>query len=298
MTHLQSLPIFRMRALWVLLSILLCAQAHGQYEITLKLNKESFVTHEGVEAYVTITNRSGADVVLGGPNNTPWLSFDIFDPHSHPVPPMRFRSEENIVFKSGSTITKRIPLTDQFTFSEMGNYVVVANVYHPPSQQYYASNRARGSFMAVTPFWTKSFGVPLGLPGAGQIRRYELSVLKDLERTNLYVRLMEDKGNIHITTFSMGSWIRVSDPQLALDKENKLNVLFMTQPHIYAHMVVNTQGSVVRRVYHKEIDANRPRLVLDTEQNVVVEGGEVYDPAAVAPSKPGGRSVKDRPPGL
>ncbi len=282
-----------------MLFLALCpAVARAQYEITLKLNKENYLTYEGVEASVTVMNRTGADVVLGGPNNTPWLSFDIIDPQTRPVPPMRFRSEENIVFKSGSTITRKIALSDQFTFSDFGNYIVVANVYHPPSQQYIASNRARGGFSASKPFWSKPFGVPLGLAGAGQIRRYELSVLKDFEHTNLYLRLLEDKTNMNLATFSLGSWIHVADPQITLDKENRLNVLFMTQPHIYSHIIINTQGNVVKRLYFKEIEANRPHLVVDPTQNVIVQGGEFFDPTIVVPSRPSGRSIKDRPPGL
>ncbi|MCE9517953.1 MAG: hypothetical protein K8R87_00020 [Verrucomicrobia bacterium] len=289
---------WRRVALCLLLFVLYPAAARAQYEITLKLNKENYLTYEGVEATVSIMNRTGADVVLGGPNNTAWLSFEIIDPQQHPVPPMRFNSEDVMVFKAGSTITRKIALTDQFTFSEFGNYIVIANVYHPPSQQYIASNRARGTFAASKPFWSKPFGVPLGLAGAGQIRRYELSVLKDLDHTNLYLRLYEDKTNLNLATFSLGSWIHVSEPQMALDKENRLQVLFMTQPHIYAHVIIDTQGSIVKRLYYKEVEANRPHLVLDATQNVIVQGGEYYDPTIVVPTRPPGRSVKDRPPGL
>ncbi len=297
------MPVFTPHLPWrrfalCLLLLAACPAARAQYEITLKLNKESYLTYEGVEATVTVMNRTGADVVLGGPNNTPWLSFDITDPQSRPVPPMRFHSEENIVFKSGSTITRKLALSDQFTFSEMGNYIVVANVYHPPTQQYYASNRARGSFMTSKAFSSKSFGVPLGLPGAGQIRRYELSLLKDLEHTNLYVRLVDDKTNVNLATFTLGSWIRVVDPQLSLDRDNRFHVLFMTLPHIYSHIIIDTQGNIVKRLYYKEIETNRPHLALDSTQGVIVQGGEVYDPTVAAPTRPTGRSVKDRPPGL
>ena len=72
----------------------------------------------------------------------------------------------------------------------------------------------------------------------------------------------------------------------------------MTLPHIYSHVVIDTQGNIVKRRYYKEINTNRPRLVVDPGLNVVVEGGEPYDPAVRAPSRPTGRSIKDRPPGL
>lgn len=291
-------PWIRLRLALCLLFLAGAGAARAQYEISLKLNKDIYLTYEGVEATVTVTNRTGADVVMGGPNNTAWLSFDIIDPQGRPVPPMRFQSPENIVFKSGATLSRKVALTEQFTFSELGNYVVVANVYHPPSQQYYASNRARGSFMDSKPFWSRSFGVPLGLPGAGQIRRYDLCLVKDLERTQLYLRVMDDRANLSLATFALGNWIRVADPQLSLDKENRLHALFMTAPHIYAHIVIDTQGVPVKRLYYKEVETNRPRLIVDVTQEVRVEGGVSYDPTAPPPNRPGGRSVRERPPGL
>ena len=158
---------------------------NAQYETGIKLNKDTYLTHENVEATVTVTNRSGADVVMGGPNGDAWLSFDITDPNGKSLPPMRFNSEENIVFKAGNTISRKINLGEQFTFGDQGTYGVIAQVYHPPSQQFYASNRVRANFTDANPFWKPSFGVPPGLPGAGQIRRYELSLLRDAEHTNL-----------------------------------------------------------------------------------------------------------------
>lgn len=291
-SRLSALP-GRLAIAFLFLAAATCGRA--QYEITLKLNKDTYLTYEGVEAAVTIMNRSGADVVMGGPNNTPWLSFDITDPHGRAVPPMRFATEENIVFKAGTTLSRKVALSDQFTFSELGNYVVVANVYHPPSQQYFASARTRAAFMDTKPFWSKAFGVPLGLPGAGQIRRYDLSLLKDLEHTQLYVRLVEDRTGLTLATYSLGNWIRVADPQLTLDKDNRLHALFMTAPHIYVHLIVDTQGALAKRLYYREIEANRPRLVVDPTQGVLVQGGAAFDPSIPTPTRPGGRSVKDRP---
>ena len=283
----------------LMLVLLTPALLRAQYETSVKLNKETYLTYEAVEATVTVTNRSGSDVVMGGPGGGPWLSFDITDPNGKPLPPMRFNSEENIVFKTGSTLSRKVNLGEQFTFTDYGLYSVVANVYHPPSQQYYASNRGRATFTDNTsPFWKPSFGVPTGLPAAGQIRRYELSILRDTEHTYLYVRLLEDKTNIKLATFSLGTCIMVIDPQVTLDKDNKMHVLFMAAPHIYAHVSVDTQGQIVKRVYYKEIQTNRPHLVVDSTQNIAVQGGESYDPSVPIATRPQGRSIKQKPPGL
>ncbi len=271
----------------------------AQFETGLTLNKDTYITYEGLEATVTITNRSGADVVMGGPNDLPWLSFEITNPAGQPVPPMSLRSEDNLVLKNGATISRKVLLSEHFSFSEYGTYGLTANVYHPPSQQYFTSNRARANFTDAKKFWSKNFGVPLGLPGAGQIRRYELCVLRDLERTNLYVRLINEKSDLKIATFSLGHCIMLADPQVTLDKDNNLHILFMAVPHIYSHVTVNTQGKILKRLYYREVAGNRPQLSSLADQSITVQGGEPYDPtAAPVNTKPQGHSVGQRPPGL
>jgi hypothetical protein len=264
------------------------------------LDKPSYLTYEPVEATITISNKSGSDVVMGGPNGQAWLSFDVTGPDGNSVPPVRLRTDETIVFKAGANLTRTVRLSDYLPFSEYGSYAVIASVYHPPSQQYYASNRVRVSVTDVKPFWEQSFGVPLGLPGAGQIRRYALCLLRDTEHTILYVRMLDDKTGIKLSTFCLGTCIMVSDPQVTIDSANMLHVLFMARPQIFAHAVVNTQGRLEKApTFHKEVPTSRPQLVVQKDQSIEVLGGTVYDPAAAAaPGATKARSVKDRPPGL
>jgi hypothetical protein len=294
-------PFLRALALCAVLCAL-GASAHAQFLTEVKLNKGTYLTYEAVEVTVTIANRSGADVVMGGPNGQAWLIFEVTDPAGNRVPALRLRTDETLVFKAGANISRKIFVSDYHSFSEYGIYSITAGVYHPPSQQYFSSNRARATFTDTRPFWGKDkpFGVPLGLPGAGQIRHYELSVLRDTEHTHLYVRLIDDKTGLKIATFSLGTCIMISDPQIALDRDNMLHVLFMTLPHTYAHTTVDTQGRVIKTTYHKEIKTDRPQLVVAGNQSIGVQGGVVFDPAAAAaaaaPVK--GRSIGAKPPGL
>lgn len=276
--------------------------AHAQFMTNVALNKDTYLTYEAVEATVTISNRSGADVVMGGPNGQAWLMFDVTDPAGNRVPSLRVRSDEVLVFKAGTTISRKMLVSDYHSFSEYGVYSVTASVYHPPSQQYFASNRARATFTDTKAFWGKEnpFGVPLGLPGAGQIRHYELSVLRDTERTYLYVRLVDDKTGLKLSTLSLGTCIMVADPQITLDSNNMLHVLFMAVPQTYAHVTIDTQGQVVKRLYFREVKGNRPQLIVQQDQAIGVQGGEPYDPVAAAAGAgaPKGRSIGTKPPGL
>jgi hypothetical protein len=272
--------------------------AQAQFMTNVALDKPSYLTYEPVEATITISNKSGSDVVMGGPNGQAWLTFDVTDPSGNRVPPVRLRTDETIVFKAGTNLQRTVRLSDYLPFSEYGSYAVIASVYHPPSQQYYASNRVRVSVTDVKPFWEQSYGVPLGLPGAGQIRRYALCLLRDTEHTNLYVRMLDDKTGIKMNTFSLGNCIMVSDPQVTIDGTNMLHVLYMTRPQIYAHAIVNTQGRLEKITFHKEAHTDRPQLVVQKDQSISVLGGTVYDPNAPATPATKARSIKDKPPGL
>lgn len=299
MNTVISRPLRQILALCSVLCALTSA-AHAQFLTNITLNKSTYLTYESVEATVTISNRSGADVVMGGPSGQAWLAFEVTDPSGNRVPSMRIRSDETLVFKAGSTIKRTVLVSDAHTFSEYGAYAVTASIYHPPSQQYFASNRARATFTDAKPFWEQTYGVPLGLPGAGQIRRYTLSQLRDTERTYLYVRVVDDKTNLKLATFSLGTCILVADPQVTVDSRNMLHVLFMAAPHIYAHVTIDTQGQLVKRLYHREHQTNRPQLFVQADQTIGVQGGEPYDPAAEAAAlaAPKGRSIGAKPPGL
>jgi hypothetical protein len=273
--------------------------ARAQFMTNVALDKPAYLTYEPAEATITISNKSGSDVVMGGPNGQAWLNFEVTDPSGNRVPPLRLRTDETIVFKAGATLQRTVRLSDYVPFSEYGSYGVTASVYHPPSQQYYSSNRVRVSVTDVKPFWEQSYGVPLGLPGAGQIRRYALCLLRGTEHTDLYVRMLDDKTGIKLSTFCLGTCIMVTDPQVTIDSTNMLHVLFMARPQIYAHVIVNTQGRMEKApTFHKGVPASRPQLVVQKDQTIAVLGGTIYDPSAAATAATKARSVKDKPPGL
>ena len=278
--------------------LLVPRNAQAQYLVDVKLNKRNFLTYEGVEATVTISNRSGSDIVMGSTQSDSWLGFDITDPQGKSVVPIRAQVDDGFVFKAGDTIGRTVALSHSFSFSDYGTYSISARVYHPLSQQYYASAKVRASFSDGKPLGEPmAFGVPTGLPGAGQVRAYSLAILRDEERTFFFVRIIDDKTKLKLTTFSLGTIVMVNDPQLTLDRENKLHVLFMTVPHIYSHCCIDTQGKIVKRLYYKELDNSRPRLTVGAGDVIMVAGGEPYDPTAPPPQNKA-RSVGKRPPGL
>lgn len=283
-----------------LLSTLLASRTlHAQFETNIKLNKDTYITYEGVEATVTIINRSGSDIVMGGPNGGPWLNFTVYEPTGRQRL-VDLAANDPIIFKAGTTIARKVVISRGVAFSEYGNYAVCANVYHPPSQRFYSSNRVRALVVSASPFWQRPFGVPTGLPGAGETRRYVLCTTRDNQHTYLYAKVLNDVTETHISTISLGTAIMVTDPQVTIDRDNRLNVLFMTVPKIYAHVVIDPQGKVFRRNYHRETDDDRPRLAVNGDGSILVAGGIPFDPTmeAQAQQQTRGRSISEKPPGL
>ncbi|HEY1082197.1 MAG TPA: hypothetical protein VGE29_08045, partial [Prosthecobacter sp.] len=77
-----------MRFLTPLFFFLLALSAQAQFHVTLSLPRANFVALEAIPASVSITNRSGAEVVLGGPGRGSWLSFEMTDKTGNPLAPI------------------------------------------------------------------------------------------------------------------------------------------------------------------------------------------------------------------
>jgi hypothetical protein len=140
--------------------------------------------------------------------------------------------------------------------------------------------------------------VPLGLPGAGQIRRYALCLFRDPEHTYLYARVLDEKTEIKLATIPLGTCVMVADPQVTVDSNNLLHVLFMSKPNLYAHATINTQGRIDKVAWHKASSGDRPQLIVQQDKSIGVLGGTAFDPAASEAAAPKMRSIKDKPPGL
>jgi hypothetical protein len=274
---------------------------HAQYLVNLSVDRATYLAQEPVLATVTVTNRSGADTVLGGKGNERWLSFEVTSPSGNGVPPLSANPEAPIVFKAGQTLTRQYYITETHAFSDEGNYGVIASAYHSGSGQYFQSNRCRIGITDVKPLMPAiTYGVPPGFDEAGRTREYVLLVFRDMERSYLYVRVMDAPTKSKLLTFRLGSISLHRDPQITLDSKNHLHVMFLSAPDIYAYFVIQPDGKVKSREMVKEDETTRPKLFLTASNDVVLRGGIPYDPAAAraktAAEKP--RSISQRPPGL
>ncbi len=290
------------RLLPTLLLLLLCLSARevsAQYMIRLELEKTTFVSEEAMRATVAISNNSGADTVMGGAANSNWLQFHIEDSNGRPLAPISVEVEEPFIFKAGATMRRQVLITDTHAVSEIGNYGVTAVVYHPPTQNYYQSNRLRFAVTDVQPYWQQDFGVPQGLRDAGRVRRYSLHILRGDDGSRLYFRLTDQRSQLRLATYSLGPVSLALDPTFSLDAHNRLQVFFLAAPRVFAHCILDVDGQLVSRKYYREGENNRPVLATRGGE-FFVNGGIPYDPnaAASAAETSNERRASQRPPGL
>lgn len=274
------------------------AEARAQYLIELKLDKTTFLSTEPMRATVGISNRSGTDVVMGGRSNMNWLQFHIEDSNGRQLAPIGVEVEEPFIFKAGASMQRQVLISDTYAVSETGNYGITAVVYHPPTQNYYQSNRARFAVTEVGAFWQQDFGVPQGLPDAGRVRRYSIHLLRDDNGTKIYFRLTDERSQQRLATYSLGPISLALDPSFTIDSQNQLQVFFLAAPRVFAHCIMGTDGTLISRKYYREVENNRPILATRGGE-VFVSGGIPYDPNAPPPAADASvRKASQRPPGL
>lgn len=280
-----------MRTLFAIL--LLASSALAQYATNLTLPKNNFLQGEPLVAIVTITNRSGADVIVGGKGSRPWIQFQFEDGQGRQLSPVQIGSAEAFTLKAGGTTKHTVQIEGQSSTSELGTFYTTAHIYHPVSGQYYATNRARVNVTDAKPMYDDGFGVPPSFPQAGRSRRYQAIVFRDIDSITLYARVVDDRTKERLVTQPLGPIMTSIQPRIQIDAKNFLHLLFVVQPSLFCHTIVKPDGSIAKREYYRDLEGSRPTLVM-TSTGAEVVGGENFDPAK-APKTKSLRKTSERP---
>lgn len=287
------------RALLLLVLCLLASTAHAQYVTNLNLPKNQFLSGEPVVATVTITNRSGADVVLGGHGARDWLQFEITESTGRRLAPVTIGTEQSVTLKAGGTTKHTVEISGGYSTADLGTFSMIANVLHPISGQFYMSNKVRMTITDSKPnLFDQPFGIPQGFPNAGRARRYQVILFREVDDLLLYCRITDDRSGAYLATFLLGPVLMVTEPQISIDIKNKLHVFFLAQPRIFCHVIINPDGKIHKRSYYRDQEGNRPSLVMGSQGGAII-GGQFFDPtAAPTEKKKKMRKASERPPGL
>ena len=273
--------------------------AKAQLMVQMKLQKTHYLAYESMQATVTINNRSGHDVVLGGPKNSSWLNFDVYRDGQLLSPRSSGGARFSpILLASGKSVVKKVDIAQIYPVSDYGSYSISATAYFPPLRKYFSSPRQRANVTDSRAFWKQSVGVSRGRYKLASFREFSLHEHRDSNSSAIYVRLRETKGTRVYCTFSLGRFINVRKPQATVDAENRLHVMHMISPHIYSHSRVSPDGKFLGNKYYRAVANNRPTLTINTGGSVKVVGGIAYDPEKKQTAQYRTRSAAELPPGL
>ena len=273
-------------------------ESNAQLIVNMNLPKTNYLSYEPMVATVTVYNRAGNDVVLGGPKGRGWMSFDVYRDGQLLSPRSFDGGFETMLLKAGRSVTKKVDINRLYPVADYGSYTINASVYFPPRRSYFSSKKRRVNVTDARAFWKQSFGFSQGRNKLASFRQFSLHEHRESANSALYVRLRETKGTKVYCTFSLGRFINVRKPQATIDAQNRLHVMHMISPRIYSHARVSPEGAFLGNEYFRETTETRPSLVIDAGGSVKVVGGIAYDPNKPPEAEKQPRSASELPPGL
>lgn len=280
------------------LILFIAKESNAQLIVNMNLPKTNYLSYEPMVATVTVYNRAGNDVVLGGPKGRGWMSFDVYRDGQLLSPRSFDGGFETMLLKAGRSVTKKVDINRLYPVADYGSYTINASVYFPPRRSYFSSKKRRVNVTDARAFWKQSFGFSQGRNKLASFRQFSLHEHRESANSALYVRLRETKGTKVYCTFSLGRFINVRKPQATIDAQNRLHVMHMISPRIYSHARVSPEGAFLGNEYFRETTETRPSLVIDAGGSVKVVGGIAYDPNKPPEAKNQPRSASELPPGL
>lgn len=275
----------------LLLAAVTAPKLHAQLDVTLQTERVNYVAYESIIVNVAVTNNTGNDVVLGGPNNTSWLNFLVTDGNGRPVTGIADPNADAIVCRNGQTLQRKFNLPRHFHMIDNGTYLVKASVYFPDLQRWLNSKPSRVVInQASRPQVTHTYALPKGHKLAGSYRKYQLFLFNDLDRDYLYLRIIDESTGVYLYTVRLNSIVTERPIQAAVDANQNLHILCLGSPKAWAYQVIDVDGKLVTQKTFRQ-GAGEPQLVTQPSKTVMVLGGTVYDPTEKPATPPGGGAV-------
>jgi hypothetical protein len=291
-----------LRFVVLLLAALAAPLARAQLDVRIELERQNYVSYEPMMVQVTVTNTSGNDVVLGGPNNSSWVNFLVFSENGRPVTGIANPGADAIICRAGQSLQRKFNLPRHFHLIESGFYVVKASAYFPDLQRWINSNPSRFTInQAPRPQWQRSFALPPGHRMEGKYRKYQLFTFHDKDRSYLYVRMVDESTGMILMTHRLNSISPDRQLQAEVDASQNLHILCLGSPMVWAYHSIDPDGKILKRQFFRQ-GQGTPQLVKQNSGEVMTLGGTNYDPTEKPAVPPGGaaviRRLSDRPSGI
>ncbi len=302
----------------ILIGLSLTTTSHAQLQVRINAPQGEYVAHERVPVGVSVTNRSGRDIVLAAPEGQDWLEFRVFRGARAVRRVAAAGAFESTILKSGQTITKTVDLASFYSMGAYGFYTFQASVYFSPARNWITSNRESARVVGARELWTETFGTQrerpadeedlsrfesLNDPGGNRImtlRTHKMMKYLGNDKSFLYYQLEDPNTQTIHTCYRLGELIDIRPPRFGIDSENNAHALFMIRPQLYAKIQIDTKGNVIESLskFYKEHNNSIPVLRAAPNGGIVVTGGKEYDPEKVQEIRRTTHRLSDLPQGL
>ncbi|MEK7953475.1 hypothetical protein [Luteolibacter soli] len=282
------------RLLFPLLFLGLClSTARAQVEVTLKMARNNFVSGESIPVAVTVTNRSGQDLVFQGNSRVGWLDLMVSNLNGVALTPIGQPAFGAVKIPLGQAMSRTVDLASLYPLQTAGNFSVYAVVRLPgQADNGYGSNRTVFNVNTALPYWTQKIGLA-GKPGQG--REFRVLQFNTGSKTTLYAQVMDTRTGNAIRTHPLGEALMFRKPSVTLDNRQVMHVLYLMSPEMWGHVRVAPDGQLLGRELHKRGAGSDPVLLTSRDGIVQVGNSIPYDPKAEAEARGKVRKASDRP---
>ena len=284
------------RCLSVLLLLLFTlASAHAQIAVDISIKRRLFVRHEPVLATVNITNNTGRDIELTDTKEAQWFSFQISGEGDRFVPARNLDYHlEPLSIRAGETLKRTVNLNELYSLGDFGIYRVRANIYFAGADKYFSSKPTHIEITEGRTMWRQSVGVPEGVLGGGETRKFTLLAHQQGEKNLLYVRVEDPDNATVFCTFAIGRMIDGVPPQMQFDSANNLYILQLISQRTYALTTIGVNGEFRGQNQYAAPKA-RPYLRKQGNGTLQLVGGQRLDKPADPADLPPVAKLSDRP---
>lgn len=248
----------------------------GQIIVSLEPLKKQYVSGEAMNMKLTISNNTGAPVSLTGKTNLPWLDIHVNRVQSgEALPQTRFANFQGVTIPSGKSVSRMIDLRYFYDLSSDGFYKAVAVIRPPDMRNLFSSGEALFSVLTGMPIWSQSITAKNG----ARIKYTVCSIVEN-KKQKIFVQLKDADTGGSINTVGAGEWLTFVKPQVKIDSESNLHLLFLKTPSIYCRILVSPKGERSALVYYQRMTGPPPTLVYGAGGKIDVQGGIPFNPFA------------------
>ncbi len=257
------------------LCLLLACVSDLQAQVTVEVSQEQdeFLQGESLPVAVRITNRSGQTLDLGADSD--WLTFSVETRDGRVV---MQTADVPVVgefqLESSRAAVKHVDLAPYFVLSDPNRYAIIATVKIKNWGRVLESPPHYFDVIEGAKLWEQTVGVPHEGTAGGvpEVRKYILQQANYIKgQLRLYLRVTDGYGKI-FRVCPVGPMVSFSRPDPQVDKLSQLHLLYQNGPATFSYSVFNLNGQTLVRQTYLYVDT-RPRLRLDDDGNVVVQGG-------------------------